>query len=682
MKNKLSLQICTQIEVKKQETLKVKRHVLKLLLLSSLFFIPGSNYAQFIQQGNKLIGTRATGVAAQGTSVSISSDGNTAVVGGPDDNNNTGAVWVFIRTNGAWNQQGSKLVGKGAKGAAYQGSSVSVSADGNTFIEGGPGDNNFLGAAWIFTRNNGVWSQKGSKLVGAGAVSQSAFQGEAVAISGNGNTAIVGGYNDNAAWVFTLNSGGWSQQGNKLVGTGGTGFSGQGRSVALSSDGNTAIVGGFTDGTHAGSHQTGASWIFTRANGIWSQQGNKLIGSGSIGNSYQGISVSLSSDGNTAAVGGWHDNSIGATWVFTRSGTGWSQQGSKLVGSGAVGAAVQGWSVSVSGDGNKIIVGGHGDNNNTGATWVFIRSGGAWSQQGNKLVGTGYVGSANEAASVSIASDGKTFIMGGYGDNSNVGAAWVFNDAGLRLAASQTYCTSRGMSTTNGFIKKVSMETINNTSGNNGGYADFTSQSATLLKGATYTIELTPGFSTGGYQLEYWTVYIDYNHDGVFEPNEIVGEGHNYIRVNKSFPVPATALNGATRMRIQMQANAQETNPCATFTYGEVEDYTVILTTSSPNLAHTNTEFNNSTENEITDFKLYPNPANNNLHLDIMANTDGNIKMNVYSLTGQKLMSLENPAVPGLNNFNLNTGKLTNGVYILKIENEGHTSYRRFMISK
>jgi len=226
------------------------------------------------------------------------------------------------------------------------------------------------------------------------------------------------------------------------------------------------------------------------------------------------------------------------------------------------------------------------------------------------------------------------------------------------------------------------METINNTSGNNGGYADFTSKSAKLLKGATYTIELTPGFSTGGYQLEYWTVYIDYNQDGVFEPNEIVGEAHNYIRVNKSFPVPATALDGATRMRIQMQANAQETNPCATFAYGEVEDYTVVLTTNSSKSEHTDTGANSIAEDGITDIKLYPNPAKNNVSLNLIANTDGNVKMNIYSLTGQKMMSLETPAVPGLNNFNLNTGKLTNGEYILKIELGEHIFYRRFIISK
>ncbi len=97
------------------------------------------------------------------------------------------------------------------------------------------------------------------------------------------------------------------------------------------------------------------------------------------------------------------------------------------------------------------------------------------------------------------------------------------------IAQTNSYCTSKGTNTTHGYIKKVSMETINNTSGNNGGYADFTAQSATLLRGATYTIELTPGFNPNFY-LEYWTVYIDYNQNGVFEPSEIVGEKHNYIR--------------------------------------------------------------------------------------------------------------------------------------------------------
>ncbi len=88
----------------------------------------------------------------------------------------------------------------------------------------------------------------------------------------------------------------------------------QGFSVALSSDGNTAIVGGFADSSSAG-----AAWVFTRTGGVWAQQGAKLVGTGAVGNANQGRSVALSSDGNTAIVGGGNASvSVGAAWVFMR----------------------------------------------------------------------------------------------------------------------------------------------------------------------------------------------------------------------------------------------------------------------------------------------------------------------------------------------------------------------------
>ena len=62
-------------------------------------------------------------------------------------------------------QQGVKLIGTGAVGAVYQGWSVALSADGNTAVVGGYGDNGFAGAAWVYTRSGGVWSQQGAKLV-------------------------------------------------------------------------------------------------------------------------------------------------------------------------------------------------------------------------------------------------------------------------------------------------------------------------------------------------------------------------------------------------------------------------------------------------------------------------------------------------------------------------------------
>ena len=128
--------------------------------------------AQFVQQGNKLVGTGTVGPTSsdQGRSVSISSDGNTAIVGGSGDNNSAGAAWIWTRSGGVWTQQGSKLVGTGAVGIAEQGFSVSLSSDGNTAIVGGPSDNSLGGAAWVWTRSGGIWSQQGSKLVGTGAV--------------------------------------------------------------------------------------------------------------------------------------------------------------------------------------------------------------------------------------------------------------------------------------------------------------------------------------------------------------------------------------------------------------------------------------------------------------------------------------------------------------------------------
>ena len=268
-------------------------------------------------------------------------------------------------------QQGNKLVGTGAVGGAWQGLSVAISDDGTTAIVGGFQDNSAVGAVWIYTRTGNTWTQQGSKLVGTGATG-AAFQGISAALSGDGNTALVGGFQDNinqgAVWVFTRSGGTWTQQGSKLVGTGATGGAQQGISVALSSDGNTAIVGGDYDNV-----TTGAVWVYTRSGSTWTQQGSKLVGTGASGAAHQGNSLALSSDGNTAFVGGFYDaNTDGAAWAFTRTGSTWAQQGNKLVGTGASGArAFQARSVALSGDGRTAFMGGHGDAGNTGAVWVF-----------------------------------------------------------------------------------------------------------------------------------------------------------------------------------------------------------------------------------------------------------------------------------------------------------------------
>jgi hypothetical protein len=395
--------------------------------------------AQFTQQGPKLAGSNAMpssgGFVDQGVSVSVSADGDTALVGGSQDNGWLGAAWVFTRSEGVWTQEG-KLVGSGVIqvpfGGVFLGSSVSLSADGNTALIGGTGDNNNAGAAWVFTRSGGVWTQQGSKLVGSGAipiVEGAVLQGISVSLSADGNTALVGGSADNnyvgAAWVFTRSDGAWSQQGAKLVGSGAIRQAFQGSSVSLSRDGNTALVGGYGDNSNIG-----AAWVFTRSGGVWSQQGNKLVGTPGNARGGQGISVSLSADGNTTLIGGNGDQpTVAAAWVFTRSGSVWTQQGGRLVGSDGIPiGSLGGVSVSLSADGNKALLGGAGDNNEVGAAWVFARSGGLWSQQGSKLIGTGATGtrSPRQGTAVSLSADGYVALVGGLADNDFLGATWVF----------------------------------------------------------------------------------------------------------------------------------------------------------------------------------------------------------------------------------------------------------------
>ena len=404
--------------------------------LFSLLLLPATALGQnFAQQGPKLVGTGAMGNARQGHSVCLSADGNTAIVGGDTDNSGAGAAWVWTRSGGVWTQ-GPKLVGSDAIisiNGSHQGNSVSLSADGNTAIVGASNDT----GTWVWTRIGGVWVQQGNKLVPSGGTSSFTSQGSAVSLSADGNTAIIGDPNDGdssftgAARVWTRNAGVWTQQGPKLIGSGAVGILNiQGISVALSADGNTAIVGGAGDMLN-----TGAAWVWTRSGDVWAQQGPKLVGSGAVG-ANQGWSVALSADGNTAIVGSLDNSSettpdnTGEAWIWTRSGGVWTQQGPKLVGPGGDNAVtVQGFSVSLSADGNTAIVGGVSGNSQTSTVLVWTRSGGVWTQQGAKLAGSGAVGIGNAqqpGVSVSLSADGKTAIVGGWNDNSGAGAAWVF----------------------------------------------------------------------------------------------------------------------------------------------------------------------------------------------------------------------------------------------------------------
>ena len=225
---------------------------------------------------------------------------------------------MFTRSGATWTQQGLKispaLTPNNTQSSRF-GTAVALSSDGNTALIGGPQDGPGSGTVWVYTRSGSTWSPQ--RALNASDESGPFFLSEfgaAVALSSDGNTALIGGPDDNnspggAAWVFTRSGTTWSQQGPKLLAT--NGVSSFGTSVALSADGNTALIG--ADETPVG---VGAAFLFTRSGTIWSQQ-QRLTGAGETGFGLFGHSVALASDGQTAMVGAWTDNSeTGAAFAF------------------------------------------------------------------------------------------------------------------------------------------------------------------------------------------------------------------------------------------------------------------------------------------------------------------------------------------------------------------------------
>jgi hypothetical protein len=209
--------------------------------------------------------------------VAVSRDGSTVLIGGPHDDGGLGAAWVFVRAGSSWAEQGPRLVGSGAvrlsNGGDAQGSSVALSGDGNTALIGAPYDDQVRGASWVFTRSSNEWTQQGAKLVGTDGTHRDPFfnggQGASVALSDDGLTALIGDPNDStdlgAVRVFVRSGSQWRQFGRKLVGSGTVrGHAlipepGQGSAVALSGNGATALIGGANDDSNRG-----ATWIFVR----------------------------------------------------------------------------------------------------------------------------------------------------------------------------------------------------------------------------------------------------------------------------------------------------------------------------------------------------------------------------------------------------------------------------------
>ncbi len=343
---------------------------------------------------------------------------------------NQGAAYTFVLSDSRHLEQSPRLSSIGGGPNEYFGEALAL--DGDTLVIGAyaqtVGGNAEQGAVYVFVRNGTGWSFQ-SKLTANDGAAGDSF-GWAVALSGE--TLVVGAYRDDidgktdqgSAYLFTRSGTTWTQQ-QKLstVGTDSSAFDNVGYAVAVS--GQTVAVG--ARGREIG---RGAVYVYVSAGAVWTQQQKLSANDGKAGDSF-GSSVALS--GNTLATGTPQakiglNYSQGAAYVFTRTGTLWTQQQKLITNDGAQNDA---FGAAIALDGDAVAVGapknGNGQFNTPGAAYVFERINNTWLQQ-PKLSASDGIGQNTFGNAVAL--KGSLLVVGARGNdngvNVNQGAAYVF----------------------------------------------------------------------------------------------------------------------------------------------------------------------------------------------------------------------------------------------------------------
>lgn len=455
-----------------------------------------------------------------GVAISLSGDGNTLVVGAHGESSNAtgvngdqsnddvtaaGAAYVFTRNGDTWTQQAYLKSSNRITDAVgdHFGKTLSLSDDGNTLAVGAyreHGSNSGIngdqssgtrlsGAVYVFKRSGTEWSQQA--YIKASNTGYSDYFGFALSLSGDGNSLAVGApeedsnatgidvnqsdnsaSNSGAVYLFTRNGETWNQDAYlKASNTqAGDRF---GSDLSLSADGKTLAVGAGGEGSNAtgingdqsnnSASKSGAVYLFVHSGTAWSQEAyikaSNTDADDQFGSTYikwmLGTAISLSGDGHTLAVGAafesssatgingdQDDNSAsesGAVYIFTRSGTDWSQQ-AYIKASNAEAGDRFGSAVSLSADGNTLAVGAYRESSNaigingnqhdnslasSGAAFIFKRNEGSWAQQSFlKAANTGWTD--NFGLSVNLSADGNTLAVGAHQEDG--GATGVNGD--------------------------------------------------------------------------------------------------------------------------------------------------------------------------------------------------------------------------------------------------------------
>jgi bacillolysin len=235
-------------------------------------------------------------------------------------------------------------------------------------------------------------------------------------------------------------------------------------------------------------------------------------------------------------------------------------------------------------------------------------------------------------------------------------------------ATTLTYCTATATNTVDERIGKVVFGTISNTSTGTAGYENFTALSTNAVRGAANTITITPTWTSTVYS-EGYAVFIDYNQNGLFtDAGETVWTkaASTTTPVTGTFTIPTTATLGSTRMRVAMKYNAIPA-ACGSYTYGQVEDYTVNITLTAAGLTAENTT---NSSNETLDFNLYPNPTESRLNVSL---SDENATFEIVNYLGQEIKKGK------LSQDGIDVSELNAGVYFLKVNRNQQSVSKKFI---
>lgn len=234
---------------------------------------------------------------------------------------------------------------------------------------------------------------------------------------------------------------------------------------------------------------------------------------------------------------------------------------------------------------------------------------------------------------------------------------------------SVSYCSSQGNDATDERIGKVVFGTINNTSTATTGYENYTAISTNAARGSAYTITITPTWTSTVYN-EGYGVFIDYNQDGDFSDS---GETVWTKTASKTTPVtgtitiPATAALGTTRLRVSLKYNGVPT-ACESFSYGQVEDYSINITASGTIEAEEIAAGLIETT-APAGFAVYPNPVESELNVSVSEENGYSYK--ILNTLGQQLGSGQ---VAGA----IDVSKLSTGIYLIELNNGDKKIVKKF----